>query len=153
MTTTRKLLAAAVAAAVLPTVLAAPAQAGTLTRDGCTATPLRPVHVRNSDFDIKVIDYRINVTCGPDRVFTYNQRVREDDSGTGDVVYASRTKAHRFTHNSGTRTIVIHGTHELPNTENGAEEMYHDLRFRVSSGGVNGSWTARTESPRRAFAN
>jgi hypothetical protein len=153
MTKTRKLLAAAVAAAALPTVLAAPAQAGTLSKDGCTATPLKPVHVRNSDFSIKVIDYRIDVTCRADRVFTYNQRVREDDSGSGDVVYASRTKAHRFTHNSGTRTIVIHGTHELPNTENGAEEMYHDLRFRVSSGGVNGSWTARTQSTRASFAN
>jgi hypothetical protein len=153
MTKTRKLLAAAVAAAALPTVLAAPAQAGTLSKDGCTATPLKPVHVRNSDFSIKVIDYRIDVTCRADRVFTYNQRVREDDSGAGDVVLASRTTSYRFTHASGTRTIVIHGTHELPDTENGAEEMYHDLRFRVSSGGVNGSWTARTQSTRASFAN
>jgi hypothetical protein len=141
----------------LPMALTVPADAGTITKDGCSATPLKPVGSGRDDWGTTVVNYRIDVTCGPKRRFEFQQRVREDDDQIfgSDRVFASRTRSRTFNQVSGNVTIRINARLNLPATESGNEEMYHDLRFRVIGlpDGPVGSYTSRTDSPNGSFAN
>lgn len=132
------------AALVLPLGLALPASAAT-TRDGCTVDPVRPIH--NGTFTgggEKWIDYDADVDCTAGRTIELEMQRWEADSGLNgadDLIGTSSTTRTFNTTSSWTWTI----TGVLPDNDGGIDqwsEMYHRVRFRVTSNGVQGAWTA-----------
>ncbi|GAA1660849.1 hypothetical protein ACFQY4_16445 [Catellatospora bangladeshensis] len=132
------------AALVLPLGLAMPASAAT-SRDGCTVDPVRPIH--NGTFTAggeKWIDYDVEVDCSAGRTIELEMQRWEADSGLNgadDLIGTSSTTRTFNTTSGWTWTI----TGVLPDNDGGIDqwsEMYQRVRFRVTSNGVQGSWTA-----------
>lgn len=141
--------AVAMSLAVVPLALGAPAQAST-TKASCTVDPLKPVYHHTNSAGKKVIDYRIKVKCTKDRNVKIQQRFWEEDTAFDDQIGKTKTIKKHVESSDG--TVTIHSHRVLPDTEWGDEEMYHDVRFQVGSGGVWTGYTKWEDSAVRSFA-
>jgi hypothetical protein len=135
------------AAAVVPIAMAAPASANT--SSGCTVKPLRPNFTGSfTTSGVKKVDYGISVSCAPNRTVSIEQRRYEEDGGlfnSDDFLGASSFNTFGVRTLSNVRTLV--------DTESGNEEIYHKVRFRVTSNGVTSAWTPWEKSPVLSIPN
>lgn len=139
------------AATAAPLAVAPAAEAAT-TRGGCTLGPLSPIYVKHGPDGRKVIDYRISLDCQADRRLEVQQQFWEADSGCGiftcnyDDPQGSTTHSRTFKETGG--QFRLHAERSLPNTEDGAEDVYHQIRFRTLS--RDGQWTSGWSSWERS---
>jgi len=156
---TSKLAAASfalVAAAALPLGLAESAQAAT-TKDGCTVNPLPPEYRQTSNPQNRpYVFYPYEVSCVASAsglsVEVFTETWEADLVGEfGDVDangvnnadedrIGSATSTRNFVPAGGSTTVDIRGV--LPHTDTDFdEEVYHEVKFRVTSGPVTGNWS------------
>ena len=145
--TTRRIAASGAVAAIAAIGFAGAAQA--VSTSSCTATPYTPTYSYTNSSGVKVLLYKIKVTCSANRTATVEQYRMEEDTFSDDEIGHS-THVRSFT-SAGTQYINFYGT--LPDTEIGMEEMYHKIRLRVSSNGVTSPWTGWQSSGVQAFYN
>lgn len=124
--------ALAVVTGAAPLALAEPAQASTTYR-GCTVTPYTP------SYKPYRVDYYFVAACSGGRSISVQQRYWEDD-GEHDQLLGSKTFPTRYY--SQYKQETWHSYYGPPNTENGPEEVYYQIRFRVYRNGTWSSWTA-----------
>lgn len=147
---------ALVAAAALPLGLAVPAQAAT-TKDGCTVTPLLPEFRGTFNAqNVPYVYYPYEVSCVASasglsvevKTETWEQDLvgRAGDVDADGVNNAdedrigSATSTRSFGAAGGATTVNIRGV--LPHTDTDFnEEVYHKVKFRVTSGPVTGGWS------------
>jgi hypothetical protein len=152
-----KLSLAILAAATLPLGMAAPAEAAT-THDGCTVNPLPPEFRGTfNSAGVPYVYYPYEVSCGASAsglsVEVKTKTVEQDLAGrSGDEdadgvnnadedPIGSATTTRNFNAAGGSKTVDVRGV--LPHTDTDFnEEVYHKVKFRVTSGPVTGSWTA-----------
>ena len=139
-------LMAAATAALLPVAAASSASAST-TSSGCTVTPLKPIFAGFNSSGVKLVNYRITVSCLSNRTVSIDQRRYEEDGFLNPDDFLGSTPFST----SGVRTLS--NVRTLVNTEGGNEEVYHKVRFRVSSGGVTSPWTSYEKSPVLSIGN
>jgi hypothetical protein len=161
ITTPRRVTAlglTALAAVALPLAVAAPAQAST-TRDGCTITPLAPEFRGTfTAANVPYVYYPYEVSCIGSAtglsVEVETQTWEADLVGrAGDVDadgvnspdedrIGSASSTRGFGAGGGSTVVDVRGV--LPHTDTDFdEEVYHSVRFRVTSGPVTGGWTTR----------
>lgn len=148
----RLLVAGALAAAVAAplAVAATPASAAT-TSGGCTLTPLTPVFDGFTSAGVKIVKFPVKITCAANRTVTVLQSRWENDAYPDpDDNLGSVTFSRSFT---DARTITVSSRRTLPNTENGNEEIYQRVRFRVTSNGVTSPWTSGENSRQVSMPN
>ena len=126
------------AAAVVPITMAAPASAAT--SSGCTVTPLKPIFAGFNSSGVKLVNYRISVSCTSNRTVSIQQRRYEEDGFLNPDDFLGATSFNT----SGVRTLS--NVRTLVNTESGNEEVYQKVRFRVTSNGVTSPWTSYEKS-------
>ncbi len=144
--TTRRIAAGAIAAAALG--VAAATNAHAVSTSGCTATPLTPEYSHTQSNGVKVLNYKISVSCSSGRTAYITQERYEEDGflNADDHVGTSTFSARGVTTLNNYRTLV--------DTESGQEEMYQRIRFYVrSDNGVQSGWTGWHKSAVRAFYN
>ena len=128
-------LALTAVAAAAPLALALPAQAST-TSSLCTVTPQAPVFDHLDSSGQKVIKYATTVYCQSGRSIEIQDQRWDDD--TWDFIPSADDPY-------GTTTVDKSVTKTLPDADawgDDNEEMYHSVRFRVTSNGVTSPWTA-----------
>lgn len=129
----------------------APAAEAVTTRGKCSVTPLRPFVVRVNSSGVNVVRYPIKVSCEGLRDIRIQQRFWEDDEAPdADDAQGEATHTHSF---FLAGTITLHADRALKDTEPGGEEIFHDVRFRVTTGGVTSGYTAYEKSPMRRIFN
>jgi hypothetical protein len=144
------------AAAVVPLGLAAPAHASTY-KDGCTVTPKAPYFAGTyTAGNVPEVYYPYDLTCLASNaamsVEVKTETWESDLAGrAGDVdangvdnaddeYIGQATSNTNFGSPGGSRTVLIKGV--LPHTDTDSnEEVYHKVKFRVTSGLVTGGWT------------
>ena len=142
-------LALTAVAAAAPLALALPAQASTTT-GLCTVTPWAPAFDHLDSSGQKVISYGTTVYCQSGRSIEIQDQRWDDD--TYDLI-PSADDPHGIT----TYTIPFNSTttqyesaaKALPDSDawgDDNEEMYHSVRFRVTSNGVTSPWTKWEDS-------
>lgn len=132
-------------ALALPVAAATPAQA-TVTKEGCTFTARAPKYADTDSAGYKRFTFTVEGSCQPGRGVNFRTEAWEQDIGkpgdTGgndllgkwDGVWSQWPTSQKRTWSHTIR---------MPYDESdGFEELYHRVRFRVSSNGVNGSWSA-----------
>lgn len=160
ITTNRRRVAtlslALVAAAALPLAVAAPAQAST-TRDGCTVNPLPPEFRGTfTPGAVPYVYYPYEVSCTGSasglsvqvKTVTWEADLagRAGDIDANGVNHADEdrigaaTTTRTFGAAGGATVVDVRGV--LPHTDTDFdEEVYHSVKFRVTSGPVTGGWT------------
>ena len=146
----------AIAAAALPLAVAAPAQAST-TKDGCTVDPLPPEFRGTfTAANVPYVYYPYDVSCIASAsglsVEVKTETWESDRAGwAGDIDangvnnadedrIGSATTTRNFGPAGGATTVDVRGV--LPHTDTDFdEEVYHAVKFRVTSGPVTGKWT------------
>jgi len=131
----RTITARALATGIIATT-AAFGMAGTadaVSQRGCRATPLTPTFAGINPAGKKVLKYTVRVTCAANRTVVLQQQVKERDTFLNpDDLVRSRTLIRTFVV-AGSKTVSLYQA--TPNTEPGNEEMFHQVRIRVSIGG------------------
>ena len=145
----RRLIAAGIVAATTAVGFAGSAQA--VSSSGCTATPLKPVYHHHNAAGKKVLKYTIKVTCNANRTITIYQERKEEDGFLNPDDLIGKTTWVRSFGAKATKNLNFYGV--LPDTELGKEEMYHRLRFKVTSNGVTSPLTGWHKSPVQSFSN
>ncbi|MFT3833310.1 MAG: hypothetical protein QM711_08320 [Micropruina sp.] len=145
-TNVRRIAAGALAAAALG--VAAATNAHAVSTSGCTATPLTPEYAYTQSNGVKVLNYKIAVSCSSGRTaYITQERWEEDDWPNGDDHLGTSTFSAR-----GTTTLNNYRT--LVDGEIGQEEVYQKIRFYVvSDNGVVSAWTGWHNSAVRSFYN
>ena len=142
----------ALSAVAIPLGIAGPAHA-TVTSSGCTVTPLAPVFKNQwTSTGDKRIQYPVEVSCSAGRSITITDERWEADTTSADDFIGSSTLVNSFGSTGGTLTRTITAT--LPDSDpwgDDNEEMYHRVRFTVSSNGVTSPVTVWDMSPTRTF--
>ena len=133
------------AAAVAPIAMAGSASAAT--SSGCTVTPLKPIFAGFNSSGVKLVNYRISVSCTSNRTVSIQQRRYEEDGFLNPDDFLGATSFNT----SGVRTL--HNRRTLVDTESGNEEVYQKVRFRVTSNGVTSPWTSYEKSPVLSIPN
>ena len=144
---TRRIAASGAVAAIAAIGFAGAAQA--VSTSSCTATPYTPTYSYTNTSGVKVLQYKIQVTCWANRTATVEQYRMEEDTFSDDTI--GHTTYNRSFSSAGTQYIYFYGT--LPDTELGQEEMYQKIRLRVSSNGVTSAWTGWQKSGVQSFFN
>jgi hypothetical protein len=153
-TTRTKGLAVAVAVAALaaPVALAASAQAAT-TKDGCTVTAGTPYYAGTDLSGYSKIRRQVTFTCDAGRSVSYESQLIEQDlagrAGDGnpdeDLIgtYNGSMTSFLTATTSTTQTVTLERSVPLPvpDETDGTAELYQTVKFRVSSNGVQGSWS------------
>lgn len=144
--TVRRIAAGTIAAAALG--IAAATNAHAVSTSGCTATPLTPEYSHTQSNGVKVLNYKISVSCSSGRTaYITQERWEEDDWPNGDDHLGTSTFSAR-----GTTTLNNYRT--LVDGEIGQEEVYQKIRFYVvSDNGVVSAWTGWHTSAVRSFYN
>lgn len=117
--------------------LGATGQARAVSSDGCTATPLAPAYSHTNAAGLKVLRFSFRVTCAGFRSVQVQHQIREQDVLTSQLI-----KSSAFTRSfpvGGAETISVYST--VPDTEPGAEELFHRLRIQVTVAGVPKPWS------------
>ncbi len=127
------------AAAAVPIAMAAPASAAT--SNGCTVTPLKPIFAGFNSSGVKLVNYRISVSCASNRIVEIQQRRYEEDPWPDPDDFLGATSFKTY----GVRTLS--NLRPPVNTEPGNEEVYQLVRFRVTYNGHTGPWTPWEKSP------
>ena len=142
----RRLAVGIIAAAALPIAAAGSAQAHTTS--GCTVNPLTPEYAYTQSNGVKVLNYKISVSCSAGRYAHITQeRWEEDGWPNPDDKVGTSTFSQR-----GVTTINNYRT--LTDGEIGMEEMYQKVRFHVhSDNGVVSGWSGWHTSATRGFYN
>lgn len=124
--------ALAVAAAVaMPVGLALPAYASTAS--GCTVTPKKPVFAGFNDNGVKLVDYRIDVTCSSGRTVDIIQQRYEQDWPDADDLLGTTRFSEDFTGSGG--SLTLSNVRTLPDTDalDSYEEVYQQVHFRCGA--------------------
>ena len=138
-------LALTAVAAAAPLALALPAQAST-TSSLCTVTPRAPFFDHLDSTGQKVISYGTTVYCQSGRSIEIQDQRCDDD--TYDLIPSADDPHGITTYNitfNSTSTVYESAAKTLPDSDpwgDDNEEMYHSVRFRVTSNGVTSPWTA-----------
>ncbi len=140
MRTTSKIAAVLVAASTAVLPIAAATSASAATSSGCTVTPLKPIFAGFNSSGVKLVNYRITVSCSSNRTVSITQKRYEEDGWPNPDDYLGTTSFST----SGVRTL--NNVRTLVNTESGYEEVYQKVQFRVTSGGVTSPWTSWQKS-------
>ena len=147
-------LALTAVAAAAPLALALPAQASTTT-GLCTVTPKAPFFDHLDSSGQKVIRYATTVYCQSGRSIEIQDQRWDDDTwdfiSNADDPYGTTTYNITF---NGTTTVDKSVTKALPDADawgDDNEEMYHSVRFRVTSNGVTSPWTKWESSTVTSF--
>jgi hypothetical protein len=142
-------LALTAVAAAAPLALALPAQAST-TSSLCTVTPWAPSFDHIDSSGQKVINYGTTVYCQSGRSIEIQDQRWDDDTydliPSADDPHGITTYTITFT---STSTVYESAAKALPDSDawgDDNEEMYHSVRFRVTSNGVTSPWTAWEDS-------
>lgn len=131
-------------------VTATPAEAATST-NGCRVTPLKPVAERLLVLRNGVWKYDTRVTftnrvyCTSNRIIRVYDRQLESDGAISHLLGTSNS-VRTFTA-AGTTTISTVRWLSVIDTEAGADEYYHAVRFRVASADQLSGWTTSENSP------
>ena len=142
-------LALTAVAAAAPLALALPAQAST-TSSLCTVTPSAPAFDHLNSSGQKVIKYGTTVYCQSGRSIEIQDQRWDDDSW--DLVPSADDPHGITTYNitfNSTSTVYKSAAKVLPDSDawgDDNEEMYHSVRFRVTSNGVTSPWTPWEDS-------
>ena len=133
------------ACAAMSVALASPASAAT--SSGCTVNPLKPIFAGFNSSGVKLLDYRVSVSCSAGRtVFIEQERYEEDDWPNGDDFLGATSW-----NTSG--VVTLSNVRTLVDGEIGYEEVYQNVRFRVSSNGVTSPWTSWQKSAVLSISN
>jgi hypothetical protein len=135
--------------------LALPAQASTTT-GLCTVTPWAPFFDHLDSSGQKVISYGTTVYCQSGRSIEIQDQRWDDDTydliPSADDPHGITTYTITFTSTStstSTSTVYESAAKALPDSDawgDDSEEMYHSVRFRVTSNGVTSPWTKWEDS-------
>jgi hypothetical protein len=151
ITKTRPLALTTAAGAVLAAAVLAGSPAYAATSGGCTVTPLTPTFAGFNSSGVKQVNYAVRISCAADRsVQVLQRRYEEDGAPNPDDLTGSVSFTRSF---SETKTITVRIVRSLPDTENGNEEVYHAVRFRVTSNGVTSPWTSFERSSKVSIPN
>lgn len=143
------------AASTLSLMAATPAEAARVSFQGCTVTNDAPYY---AGFDtlgnVPYVYYPLEVTCADDLSIEVEMVRWEQDfawregPGLEDEDYLS-TSIYNWDFSSGAGTVPYLSQRTLPLTNNEGidEEIYNQVRFRVTSDTVTGPWTAYAYSP------
>jgi len=147
-------LALTAVAAAAPLALALPAQAST-TSSMCTVTPQAPVFDHLDSSGQKVIKYGTTVYCPSDRSIEIQDQRWDDDTSdfvpSADDPHGITTYTITFT---STSVVYESAAKTLPDSDpwgDDNEEMYHSVRFKVTSNGVTSPWTTWEDSTVTSF--
>jgi hypothetical protein len=110
---------------------ATPAQAA----NACTFTAHKPTYSHHNSSGVKVLNYKISVSCTKARDLTFRQDIMEDDDWPSDDDYLAYT-TWDLEHYVKGESAYYDNYWTLPDTEVGNEEMYHEVYFREGSDGV-----------------
>ena len=109
----------------------------------CTVTPLRPVFAGFNSSGVKLVDYRITVSCtSGNRNVEIDQHRWEDDPNQSDD-HLGDTTFNEYFSSSGSRTLS--NVRTLPDTDDAwdnYEEVFQKVHFRVTSNSVTSPWTS-----------
>jgi hypothetical protein len=150
----------AVSLASVPAAQAAPTAASTqaasvqASAGPCSVTALKPYFSgRFTTSGKKIVVYPIRVTCTRGGVNVHlQQKLMEADTGPDETQRNWFTPAGTPLHFSTAGTKTVYTEYRLSNLDwIGAEEVYHSVRFRVSSNGVFSPWRS-VESPERSIS-
>ncbi len=120
-----RIVSAGLVAAAATLGFAGSAQAHTTS--GCTVEPLKPIYAGTNSSGVKIIDYRMTVSCSAGRsAHITQQRYEEDGFLNPDDHLGTSTFSVR-----GTK--LVHNKRTLVDTELGKEEVYQKIRFHVHS--------------------
>lgn len=135
-----KAAARAIVAGVVATTAAfgVAGQARAVTSNGCTATPLTPSFSHIDPAGQKVLRFTVRLTCAALRSVLVQHEIREQDILTSQLIRSSAFSRSFVT--GGTATFSVYST--VPDTELGAEELFHRLRIRVTVAGIPTPWSA-----------
>lgn len=133
---TRRIAASGAVAAIAAIGFAGAAQA--VSTSSCTATPYTPTYSYTNTSGVKVLQYKIQVTCSANRTATVEQYRMEEDTFSDDTI--GHTTYNRSFSSAGTQYIYFYGT--LPDTELGKRRCTRR----------SGSACPATASPRRGPA-
>jgi len=155
----------AVSLATVPAAQAAPTAASTqagivhaaavqASAGPCSVTALKPYF--SGRFTLsgkKIVVYPIRVTCTRGGVNVHlQQKLMEADTGPDETQRNWFTPPNTPLHFSSAGTKTVYTEYRLNNLDwIGAEEVYHNVRFRVSSNGVFSPWRS-VESPERSIS-
>ncbi len=138
---TKKTLATALALAASAAMSVAVAgSASANTSSGCTVVPLKPIFAGFNSSGVKLVNYRISVSCSSGRTVSIQQERYEEDSWPNGDDFLGATSF------SSSGVTTLNNVRTLVDGELGDEEVYHNVRFRVSSNGVTSPWTSWQKS-------
>jgi hypothetical protein len=146
---------ALVVAATASTLLAAPAEAAN-SRGGCIVQPVRPDPTNQVVNGARVVDYGIDVLCNGGRTVEVQQFRLEEDTLPRDIdaiddVTGNDLRTLDFSNGPGLRTAhVLAGLPDTPG-DGPVEEVYHKVRFRVTTPAGTTAWTTFDPSAVRAI--
>ncbi len=157
---TRKKLAlplTVLGAGLAPVLLFAPVHAST-TSAGCTVNPIRPIYSGlDTPAGVSRVDYKIKVRCNGGRSVEIQQfRMEEDqmprDNDWIDEVTGNDVHPQDFSSGAQTRMLTVRAP--LPKTagDGPVEEVYHKVRFRVTTAAGTTAWTPFELSAVRAIS-
>lgn len=135
---------AAAAAIALPLGMALPAHA--TTSNGCTVTPLKPVFAGFNSSGVKLLDYKISVTCSADRTANITQKRYDQDWPDADDLLGTSTFTRSFGSSGGSTTISNVRTVVDTDPFDAYEEDYQQVHFSVTSNGVTSPYTSYQSS-------
>lgn len=149
-------VAAGVAAAsTVSLVIATPAEGATVSFQGCTVTNDAPYYAGfDNASNVPYVYYPLEVTCSAGLEIEVEMVRWEQDlawregPGYEDEDYLS-TSTYNWDFTGGAGTVSYRSQRTLPLTNNEGidEEIYDQVRFRVTSGTVTGPWTSHAFSP------
>lgn len=157
-------LAAVAAFGALTFAVAAPAQAAPVTHDGCTISAQTPAFTNHwSPSGLKQVDYVYTLTCLPSAagvsVEVDAERWEQDllgragDPDAPDDFTGESTQTLSFAAAGGIKTVTIRANLPVTDDTDGSQEMYLNAGFRVTSGAVTGTWSARSLSAAQRIFN
>lgn len=109
-----------------------------LAMDGCSIYVKPPRVIGLYDNGVKKVRYEISSHCNKRRTIEIEDKRMENDTFNDDQTGSGTWK--KWYPGEGTWNLWWDAP--LPNTEPSKEEIYHKARYRVSSGGVTGGWSA-----------
>lgn len=130
----RTLIAGVVGASA---ALGATGPARAVSSAGCTATPLAPTYSHTDPAGNKILRFGVRLSCVGGRAVQVQHQIREQDALSSQLI-----KNSAFTRSfpvGGAETISVYST--VPDTEPGAEELFHRLRIQVTVAGVPQPWS------------